>query len=124
MKRAIQGVFGVPALIFGPAFAATRLTHLAFQLGLNRLANLAFGTSLWWVFLLLPHFLIPSLGRSSALVLAVAQWSLVGGALGAFTRRKSGIAAVAIGLLGVVAVAAGVHGALYLLGYSVEMEGP
>ena len=101
------------------------MTLIALGLGINSLANVSFSVVLLWSFFFLPHAgMIPPLGGTIEVVLAVAQWTLVGLVVGRLVVGRKLIQAVVLTLTSMVVATVLAHVLIRTLGYQIVFEGP
>jgi hypothetical protein len=125
----LKGLGIVLGLVFGPVIVGWVLTAIALSVGINSLANFAFGLAMFWSFLLLPIWGVTPLPvalQRGGLMLAIsfAQWSIVGLLVAHWTIGGRFLRVRLVGLSGVVGVALLTHMAIRMLGLKVIFEGP
>jgi len=127
-RDALKGLGIVLSLVFGPFVLGLVLTPMALSLGINHLANLAFGFVLLWSFLLLPHLGItpqpvPITGWL-VFVIPLTQWSIVGLLVSRLTVGSRMLRVLTISVASVTVVGVLAHVVIRALGLTVIFEGP
>jgi hypothetical protein len=128
-RDTLKGLAVVLGLVFGPVIVGWGLTFIALGVGVNHLANFAFGLSMFWSFLLLPIWGItplPVAMQKGGFMLAIsfAQWSIVGLVVAQLTIGSRVLRLFLIAAVSVVVVALFTHVAIRMLGLKVIFEGP
>src|SRR6476646_7678810 len=120
----LKGLGVVLGFVFGPVIVGVVLTAIALGVGVNHLANFAFGLTMFWSFLFLPIWGItplPVAMQRGGLMLAIsfAQWSIVGLIVAQLTIGSRLFRVLLIAVVSVAAAAVLTHVVIRMLGLRV-----
>jgi hypothetical protein len=126
MKAAARTLALVLATVLGPpVLLGYVIMPVAASLGMNGVANLAFGGIILWSALLIPQVgMVPQPSFPIVATLAILQCTIISGLIWWLALKKDYAPASVVGFLSIVGISALAHGLIYAFGHSVSFSGP